>query len=97
MLCHILLEIASSWTIVGNVFGVCHAFCRFKTPVHFEKGYIYNPTKISIRFQWISKVVAPVDPTPIFYMVLYFVHFVLVLNIQPLYAIFVNGENQVAL
>ena len=84
MLCHILIGITSPWTIVGNVFGVRHAFCMFKTLVHFEKRYIYYPTQISIRFQWLSKVVAPVDPTPISSMVLYFVHFVLVLNIQSL-------------
>ena len=31
--CHILIEIASPWTIVGNVFGVCHAFCRLMFPM----------------------------------------------------------------
>ena len=30
---HILIEIASPWTIVGNVFGVCHAFCRLMFPM----------------------------------------------------------------
>ena len=34
------------------------------------------------RFQWLSNVVAPIDTTPISSVVIYFVHFVLVLNIQ---------------
>ena len=38
--CQIILEIASLWTIVvGNVYGECRAFCRFKTrSINFKKG-----------------------------------------------------------
>jgi hypothetical protein len=80
-------NVASPWTIVDNVSLVCHAFSRLRTKngpdiVACTKVCVYNPTKISIRFQWLSKVVAQVDPTLHLVYVLYFVQFVLVLNIQ---------------
>ena len=79
--------------IVSNVSVVRHSLCRSTTPVNFEKKVpndsvacanvcIYNPTQISIRFLWLSKFVAPVDPTSIFSMLLFVVHYFLGLNIQ---------------
>jgi hypothetical protein len=82
---HIIMEIGP-WTIVCNVFGRCHALGH----LYFSKKSldivacsmvcINNPTQISIRFQWVSKVVTRC-PTTISSMVLYFANFVLFLNI----------------
>ena len=36
---HIILQIASRWTLVGNEFEECHAFCKLKMlSVNFKKG-----------------------------------------------------------
>ena len=36
--CQVIIQKAWPWTIVGDVFGVCHAPCTLKTPfVVFEK------------------------------------------------------------
>jgi len=54
---HVLIRKASSWTIVGNMFGKCHAPCMSKTSfVDFEneEAYYYSlqKTKIFIHIQF---------------------------------------------
>ena len=66
---HVIILKARLWTTVGDVFGKCHTPCALNfenEQTHcsrYKRLTVSSPPKISIFFQWQSKVVDPVDPS----------------------------------
>jgi hypothetical protein len=78
-----------AWRVTRSLY-VKHLFSRFRKSKHMvaaliQKANIVVVVQISIFFQWQSKVVTSVDPSlPLFYLNVYNVELVLVLNITDL-------------
>jgi hypothetical protein len=77
--CQVIIRKTRPWTIVGNVFGECHAPCTFKTSfidfvkekvpcTRYKRQNVSSNTQLSILFWWLCWIISPTFLYIIFYI-----------------------------